>query len=286
MPLLKRQHATPALKDAIVLDLGDVSRQAERIRQQAHEQAARIIEEAEARARELTEGAEAAGREQGYAAGYEQGLSEGREQGHGEGFEQHRQQLEQLEANWAQALAQWDQQRRQLEVEARRGVIELALGIAEKLVHRVVEVDETVVLDQLSAALSHVLRPLDVAVRIHPDDRSVVEAALPRLVGEFNHVQHVELVEDAAIGRGGCVLSFGQGQVDASLQTQFERVVRAMVPEDVAPEDSNASAAGAPGSASASASASQSQSPPEAESPGTNGPDAPAPAPAPGPAPE
>lgn len=235
MPILKRQQATPALKDAIVLDLGDVAKQAERIRQQARDQADRMVQEAEQRAHELVEGAEAKGREQGYAAGYEQGLAEGRSQGHAEALEQRKAQLEQFEANWSQALSQWDQQRQAQELEARRGVVELALKVAEKLVHRVVEVDETVVADQLAGALSHVLRALDVSVRVHPEDRPVLEEALPKLTSELSHINHIELIDDETLDRGGCAISFGQGEVDASLETQLQRIVRAMLPDNVPP---------------------------------------------------
>lgn len=232
MPLLKRQNATPALKDAIVLDLADVSRQAERIREQARAQAERIVQDAERRARELTENAEAKGREQGHAAGYAQGVEEGRAQGHAEALEQHKDQLAKLEASWTEAAEAWSQHRQQLEREAHRGVIELAVKLAEKLVHRLVEVDQTVIADQLAAALEHVLRPLDVSVQIHPDDRPLLEQALPDILNRFPHLEHIDLIDDEAVGRGGCVLSFGQGQVDATIDTQLDRIVRALVPGD------------------------------------------------------
>ena len=235
MPILKHQQAAPLLKDAIVLDLSDVARQAERMREQAREQAQRIVQEAEQRAQTLIDGAEAKGHEQGYQAGHEKGLAEGHEQGRAEALEQMRQQLEALHATWARAAQQWSDQRAQLESEARRNIIDLALKVAEKLVHRVVEVDPTVVVDQTGAALSHVLRSLDVIVHIHPDDRPLLDEALPQLTRAFNHLQHIELADDETIRRGGCIASFGQGQVDASLETQVERIVKAMLPDDVAP---------------------------------------------------
>lgn len=218
------------LKDAIVLDLGDVARQAERMRAQARQQAAQIVQEAEQRAQQLIDGAEGKGHEQGYQAGHEQGLAEGREQGRTEALEQMRQQLEALHATWMQTARQWDEQRTQLESDARQNVVEFAVKVAEKLVHRAVEVDPSVVIDQVAAALSHVLRPLDATVRIHPDDRPLLEEALPRLARDFNHLQHIELTEDDTLTRGGCVVTFGQGQIDASLETQIDRIVHAMLP--------------------------------------------------------
>jgi len=231
MPVLKHQQAAPKLKDAIVLDLGDVGKQAERMREQARRDAERITKDAEQRAQQLIDGAEAKGHEQGYNAGYEEGLEKGREQGRAEALEQMQAQLQQLSDAWTNAAQQWQQQCDQLEREAQQGVLELAVKVAQKLVHRTVELDETVVVDQVSSALSHVLRPLDVTVRINPDDRPVLEQALPQLEQQFSHLPRIALADDQSLERGGCVLSFGQGQVDASLETQVSRIVRAMLPD-------------------------------------------------------
>ncbi len=232
MPVLKQQQAAPKLKDAIVLDLGDVARQAQRIREQARQQAEQITRDAEQRAQQLIDGAEEKGREQGYQAGHEQGLAEGREQGRVEALGQMQQQLDQVQAAWSEMLQQWAAHRQQLEAEARQNVIEFAVKVAEKLVYRVVEVDHAVVVDQVAAALSYVLQSLDVAVRTHPDDRALLEEALPDLARQFTHLQHIELVEDDTLDRGGCKVSFGQGEVNANLRTQIDRIVQAMLPSE------------------------------------------------------
>ena len=232
MPVLKQQQATPKLKDAIVLDLDDVGRQAQRIREQAQRDAERITQEAEQRAQQLIDGAEEKGQQQGYDAGYAQGLEKGREQGRAEALEQMQKQLQELSDAWTNAAQQWQQQCDQLEREAQHGVVELAVKVAQKLVHRTVEVDESVVVDQVAGALSHVLRPLDVSVRIHPDDRPVLEQAMPQLSERFSHLPRINLADDAALDRGGCVVSFGQGEVDASLDTQLTRIVHALLPDN------------------------------------------------------
>ena len=243
MPVLKQQNATPKLKDAIVLDLGDINRQAEQIRQQAREQADQIIKEAEQRAQQLVDGAEQKGHDQGYQAGYDKGYEAGREQGRTEALEQMQQQLQQVTSAWAAAANQWEQQRQQVEREAQAELTRFAVRLGTKLVHRIVEVDHTVIADQLSAALGHVLRPLDVTVCIHPDDRPLLEEAMPELTRRFNHLKHLELVDDPSIGRGGCIVRFGQGEIDATIDTQIDRIVRAMLPDDVAPHRPTGSAA-------------------------------------------
>lgn len=237
MPVLKHRDATGFAKDAVVLDLGDIGRQAARIRMQAEAKAAQIINDAERQAQKLIDEAEGIGFERGKEFGYGEGLEHGRKAGHAEALAGSQEQLALLQTAWADVAEQLDGQRRAMDREARRAVLEFALQMAERLVHRVIEVDPTVVVDQLAAALSLIMRPMDVTVRINPDDREILAEAMPQLMAEFNQFQHVQLTDDASIHRGGCVVTYGQGAIDATVQKQIDRVIDVILPlEDRAEE--------------------------------------------------
>ncbi|MEX0745790.1 MAG: FliH/SctL family protein [Phycisphaeraceae bacterium] len=229
MPLLKSHDAAPLLKEAIVLDLGDLGRQAARLRAAAEAKAAQILDDAEREARTLIDSAAAKGREQGHAEGHAAGLAEGREQGRREALEQAAAQFETLQQTWADALRRWEAHCDQVDREARQGVLNFALKVAEKLVHRTIEVDERVVVGQLAEALGQVLHATHVSVNVHPDDRAVLDEALPELLAEFNQLERIKLTDDPAVGRGGCVVRHGQGRIDATIDTQLRRVVDAML---------------------------------------------------------
>lgn len=233
MPVLKANNAAPMIKEAVVLDLGDLGRQAAKLRRDAEARAARILDDAQRQAERMIAGAEEKGFEQGRGAGYEQGLAQGRQQGHAQALEQARGELEQLHATWSDVAGKLESQRRRLETEARQAVLTFALRMAEKLVHRTIEVDPTVIVDQIANALAQVLQPLDVAVRIHPEDRPLVEQAMPDLCNEFKHLTHIHLTDDTTISRGGCTLSFGQGRIDATIETQIARTVAMILPAKV-----------------------------------------------------
>jgi len=230
MPVIKADKTIGFTKDAVVLDLGDLGRQAARLRMVAEDKAATIVTEAERRAKELTAGAEAIGLEQGQTAGFEQGLAEGREQGRVEALEEAREQLAQVQAAWSDVAGQWDAQTKQMAVEARQVVAEFALKMAERLVHRVIEVDKTVIVDQVAGALALVLKPMDVSVSIHPSERATLEEAMPQLMAEFDHLEHIHLTEDTSVSPGGCLVSYGHGQIDATIETQIRRVVDLILP--------------------------------------------------------
>lgn len=239
MPVIKGCNTVGFTKDAVVLDLGDLGRQAARLRMIAEDKAASIVTKAERKARELITGAEEVGFEQGQAQGFEQGLAQGREQGRQEALSESREQFAQMHAAWSDVAGQWDAQTKDMAIEARQVVIEFALKMAERLVHRVIEVDPSVIVDQVAGALALVLRPMDVSIRVHPSDISVLSEALPQLLAEFDHLEHIHLTEDTQVSPGGCVVSYGQGQIDATIETQIRRVVDLILPADTdaAPRD-------------------------------------------------
>jgi flagellar biosynthesis/type III secretory pathway protein FliH len=109
------------------------------------------------------------------------------------------------------------------------------------VVKRKVDLDEGIVADQLESVLGIIARPTELVVSIHPADRTVAERAVPGLAGRSSLVRHVEFVEDAALERGSCVArtrgsvpgdggAGGGGEIDASITTQVQRVIEALLP--------------------------------------------------------
>jgi len=230
MPLLKHNDTSRIDHEAVVLDLGDLRRQGETMKQRAREEAQRILDDARAEAARLTSDAQQIGQQQGFEAGHAQGIEQGRQEGHAAALEQSNEQLAKLQEAWVNAGQQWDAERRNMVLDARQSLLELAIRIAEKVTKRVPSVDPSVVADQVAAAIEHVVRPGDVSIRIHPEDRSLVDQALPDLVQSCASAEHVKLIDDAAIERGGCIVATQRGRIDATLDTQLNRLIEALLP--------------------------------------------------------
>ncbi|MCC7145082.1 MAG: hypothetical protein IT443_01405 [Phycisphaeraceae bacterium] len=234
MPVVKNHSAASMLREAIVLDLGDLSRQGERIVAAAQDKARRLITEAQRQVQQQANAAHDQAVEQGHIEGMAKGLEEGRAQGRAEALKQAAEGLRQIQETWTDLANQWQAQRDLIEREAREGVLDFALRFAERLVHRVIDVDKTVIVDQVAAALDHVLKPMDVTVLICPDDRPALEEALPNLLAEFAHLTNVKLQNDQTVIRGGCEIHFGQGAIDATLDNQIRRLLELILPDDAA----------------------------------------------------
>ena len=230
MPILKSDNQRAAMKEAVVLDLGDLGRQAARLRLQAEGRAEGIVAAAEAEADRIKQAAASKGFDQGLAAGHAEGLAKGREEGKVEALAAASEKLALIQAAWSEAAREWEQHRKLLDRESRQAVLTFAINMAQRLVHRRIEADPTIVVDQVREALSHVLRPYDVSVSVHPGDRPLLEEAMPQLAAEFTQVQHITLVENEQIASGGCVVNYGQGRIDATIDTQISRIVEMLLP--------------------------------------------------------
>lgn len=231
MALIKGTDTDQLSQDVIVLDLGDLRREGEKLSQLAKEKAKRIISEAREDAVHLADGAE----KDGYASGYEKGCAEGREvgreEGHAQALRDAAEQLSQLQKAWARALMTWEQEREKMFTDARQMILQTALVMAKKIVLRVPKVDENAVVDQVTRALEYVGRPSNVTITINPDDREIINQALPGLI-EINHqLKNATLIDDSLMQRGGCVITYGKGRIDATLEGQLDRLVHSIIPD-------------------------------------------------------
>src|SRR3954471_5619644 len=104
MAVLRQSQAQRIAHDAIVLDLGDLSRQADGVRARARADAEAILGAAATERQRLLAGA----REEGLARGLEEGRKTGAEEGRKAGFDaalaERREALAKLEASWGTAL--------------------------------------------------------------------------------------------------------------------------------------------------------------------------------------
>lgn len=232
MPVLKSETASSATKDAIVLDMGDLRRQADQLRQVAQQHAQKIVQDAKQQAADIAAQARAEAIEQGHREGFEKGEAEGREQGHAEALAENRQQLTQMQDVWQSQFAEWNAQREAMETDAKHVVLKMGSMFGEKIVHRVVEIDPTVVVHQLTESLSYVMKPSNVTIKINPNDRPMIDDALPQLLATLSHLERVRVDEDATIAPGGCIIDFGKGRIDSTVDKQLDRLVETILPHD------------------------------------------------------
>lgn len=235
MAVIKQADSGSIARDAVVLDLGDLQREADRLREQAEAEARRIREDASREADRIIEEAMERGFEEGRRAGAEQGRSAGFEAGRNEAFEQQSQALATLVEQWTRALGDFDGARDQLLRDARQDVLELAVRLGERLLRREIETDPGSAGRQLEAALELVLAPTALHVEVSPSDRDRIVEVLPGLLAGLSKSPHAEVVESEAVAPGGVRVRTDSGMIDATIEEQLGRLTGALRPAGASP---------------------------------------------------
>ena len=145
--------------------------------------------------------------------GYQAGLKEGRQRA---GAEVER--FAALAAIFASETAELDQQLAQQ-------VLDVALAVARQMLRSALDVKPDLILPLVQDAIRSLpVLGQDRRVSLHPQD-----AALARdLAGESLKVSGWTIVEDTAMARGGCVVSTSHGEIDATLDARWRRIVGAL----------------------------------------------------------
>jgi flagellar assembly protein FliH len=151
-------------------------------------------------------------------------FTKGYAQGERAGLEAGGKRAEAMLRRVAQTLEELGNLRKTLMQQSERQMVQLALTLARRVVQREIRLDP-----ELIAAMAHVaIKKLGISnpstIRLHPDDYTVVARDGERWAGS-----NVSVVPDPSIARGGCMVESDFGNIDASLDRQFDEMARALL---------------------------------------------------------
>lgn len=206
------------------MELTDVLMEARSVLDRARREAERMLVEARREAERLRDAARTEGREAGYA----EGLGSGREAGRAEAFEAATRVFEEQHAAVVEAcrecIAAIDGRREAWERSSREDLVELAMAIARRVAHHVGERERNVVLANLEMAARLVGTRSEVTVAVSPGDAETARTFGQGITDADGPWKHVRVIEDAGIRPGGCRIQWESGAVDATLETQLDRI--------------------------------------------------------------
>lgn len=201
--------------------LDEASQHVQSLLATARDQAAILIQSARQEAMAIRESAMAEGEslkttetEKGYRHGYDQAIREATA---------HAEQI--MATAWQEAEAA-----RQAKAAYVQGneqeIVDLAILIAEKIVHCEIDRDSDAVVAIVVAALAKVQDMTHVVVRVHSGDSTAIEAVKPQLYSMIKGLRTLGIEKDDSIARGGCIVETGNGFVDARIEAQMGEVLR------------------------------------------------------------
>lgn len=110
-----------------------------------------------------------------------------------------------------------------------RQTVQLVLAIAERVTHREVTLDRSLLLGMARVALERLGEYGTATIRLHPDDFHAI-GGKPAIDGAT-----VQVVADASVNRGGCHVQSDFGFMDVSPESQFRELARALLSESDGP---------------------------------------------------
>lgn len=161
-----------------------------------------------------------------------------REVARAEGFDLGRREASEAGANAIAALAEVaraaeeraDTLAARLEAEA----VELAFAVAAQILGAYVEAEPELVVGAVRGALRSLVDREQVTVLVNPDDLELVRAAGEELRATLGGIERWEVQSERRVARGGAVVRYADGEIDASHVAKLERA-REVVAESLAP---------------------------------------------------
>lgn len=149
-----------------------------------------------------------------WAAGYAEAEGKLRQE-----FEQR---TERQQARITQRLAEFEQMQKQYFTRVEAEVVQLALAIAGKILHREAQVDPMLVAAIVHLALGQLKEGSAASIRVRPDQAQRWHSHLATQSLDIA----VKIVEDGDLEPGDCILETELGTVNFSLEAQLKEVER------------------------------------------------------------
>jgi len=113
--------------------------------------------------------------------------------------------------------------------QSEQAILKLAFMIAEKVIHREVSTDRTVVIDVVKHALGCIQEKDDMTIKLNPRDYDYIAETKPDFLSTQGLVESFVLERDDRIKPGGAVIATRYAEVDARLEEQLNNILESLI---------------------------------------------------------
>jgi flagellar biosynthesis/type III secretory pathway protein FliH len=186
-----------------------------------------IIEEAEKKSEEIIRKARAEAKklieetklysQSAFAQAERDGFIKGKE----DGFEAGREEMSSLIKEAKSVMEQTLRERELLFRSVEPEVAKLAVRIAEKIIQTQVEINEDIVINMIRSALDKVKQREEVTIKVNQADADYVKSKKDIFARMIEGLKTMDIIIDAGVERGGCIIETNLGNVDTRISTQI-----------------------------------------------------------------
>ena len=154
--------------------------------------------------------------DQVYQKGYKEGLDSGYKVG--------REEVDRLIGRLNVILSSIIKKRNEIMEEAEKQLVDIILIIARKVVKKIVDQDEQVVYRNVLEALKVLKSSTEVAIRVNLQDLDLATQHKDEFVNRIEGIEHLKILEDSSVERGGCYIDTDFGSINAKISTQLSHI--------------------------------------------------------------
>lgn len=149
-------------------------------------------------------------------------------EGYERGYEEGKSQFSTLSKQMLDAVNSIITERNKVLEQNETVILELAIAIARKVTQSTVKEHPEVFQNIFQEALNKVTDKAKVLVRVNPDELKLAQHYTSSLQEELNDFKTLEIIGDAEIEHGGCVIETNLGYIDSSIATKFHIIESAL----------------------------------------------------------
>jgi flagellar biosynthesis/type III secretory pathway protein FliH len=173
--------------------------------------------------------------ESGYKKGFETGLEHGNEQAYREVREQSTERLEKFDS----LVRELDSAKQEIFRANERFLIELVFRISKMILLKEVAADR----DYVGRLISHIIENVgvreNIKVRFNPEEGMTAEILSADLLKRLGNLKNLQIETSSEVSRGGCEVETQWNRVDATIETQLQRLYQSLMSVKDASEDSD-----------------------------------------------
>jgi flagellar assembly protein FliH len=109
-------------------------------------------------------------------------------------------------------------------VEHQDMLIHLSMSIAKKIIQHEMNVDEEFVIKTIKSAVRMTMDREKLKIRVNPSDLEICNQKKPDIMKDVDGIKTIDMVADISVGRGGVIVEYALGEIDARIEKQFNEI--------------------------------------------------------------